>query len=124
MCAQLEVLKKIHEAGKMNGFAIELAEAQATDFRKVQNDIKNLKTDVAAIKTEQARQGGMIEAIFNRLNSNVEKERLDGHKWNLLVSITKHKVAWVILALVLFAFALAGDRLASLVGEIIRRLIV
>ena len=32
MCAQMEVLKKIRKAGKMNGFATELAEAQAEDF--------------------------------------------------------------------------------------------
>lgn len=124
MCAQIEVLKKIRKAGKMNGYAVELAEAQARDFMKVQEDIRNLKTDVADIKTEQARQGGMIEAIFNRLNSPVEAEREAGQKWNLLVSITRHKAAWVILALVLFAFALAGDRMASLVGEIIRRIIL
>lgn len=107
----------------MNGFAVELAEAQAEDFGKVQMDIKNLKQDIADIKTEQARQGGMIEAIFNRLNSPVEAEREAGQKWNLLVSITKHKAAWVILALVLFSFALAGDRMASLMGDIIRKLI-
>lgn len=124
MCAQIEVLKKIRKAGKMNGYAVELAEAQVRDFMKVQEDIRNLKTDVADIKTEQARQGGMIEAIFNRLNSPVEAEREAGQKWNLLVSITRHKAAWVILALVLFAFALAGDRMASLVGEIIRRIIL
>lgn len=123
MCRQLKVLAKIRKAGEMNGFAVELAEAQAEDFGKVQMDIKNLKQDVADIKTEQARQGGMIEAIFNRLNSPVEAEREAGQKWNLLVSITKHKAAWVILALVLVAFALAGDRMANLVGDIIRKLI-
>lgn len=130
MCKQLKVLAKIRKAGKMNGFAVELAEAQAEDFGKVQMDIKNLKQDVADIKTEQARQGeiqakqsGMIEAIFNRLNGPVEAERQAGQKWNLLVSITKHKAAWVILTLCMFSFALAGDRLASLMGDIIRKLV-
>ena len=119
MCAQIQVLKKIRKAGEMNGYAVELAEAQARDFMKVQEDIKNLKTDVADIKTEQARQGGMIEAIFNRLNGPVEAEREAGQKWNLLVSITKHKAAWVILALVLASFALAGERLATIIEKVI-----
>lgn len=119
MCAQTGVLEKIRKAGKMNGFAVELAEAQAKDFMKVQNDIRNLKQDVADMKTEQARQGGMIEAIFNRLNSPVEEERAAGQKWNLLVSITKHKAAWVILAVVLTAFALAGEKLAGIIEKLI-----
>lgn len=119
MCAQTGVLEKIRKAGKMNGFAVELAEAQAKDFVKVQNDIRNLKQDVSDMKTEQARQGGMIEAIFNRLNSPVEQERLDGQKWNLLISITKHKVAWVILALVVLAFAFAGERIATIVEKLL-----
>lgn len=130
MCKQLKVLAKIRKAGKMNGFAVELAEAQAEDFGKVQMDIKNLKQDVADIKTEQARQGeiqarqgGMIEAIFNRLNSPVDAEREAGQKWNLLVSITKHKAAWIILTLCVLSFALAGERLVNVFIDIIKRLI-
>lgn len=119
MCAQTSVLEKIHKAGKMNGFAVELAEAQAKDFIKVQNDIKNLKQDVADMKTEQARQGGMIESIFNYINSPIEAERAAGQKWNLIVSITKHKAAWVILAIVLAAFALAGEKLVSIIEKLI-----
>lgn len=123
MCAQIEVLKKIRKKGKVNGYDVDLAEAQAKDYMSMKHRLDNIETDVNTIKVEQARQGGMIEAIFNRLNSPVEAEREAGQKWNLLVSITKHKAAWVILALVLFAFALAGDRMASLVGEIIRHLL-
>lgn len=123
MCAQLDVLKKIRKKGKVNGYDIDLAEAQAKDYMAMKNRLDNIETDVNAIKVEQARQGGMIEAIFNRLNSPVEEEREAGQKWNLLVSITKHKAAWVILVLVLSAFALAGDRMASLMGDIIRKLI-
>jgi len=119
MCAQVSVLEKIRKAGKMNGFAVELAEAQAKDFMKVQNDIKNLKQDVADMKTEQARQGGMIESIFNYINSPIEAERAAGQKWNLLVSITKHKAAWIILAIVLTAFALAGEKLAGIIEKLI-----
>jgi hypothetical protein len=119
MCAQVDILEKIHKAGKVNGFAVELAEAQARDFMKVQNDIKNLKQDVSDIKTEQARQGGMIESIFNYINSPIEEERAAGQKWNLIVSITKHKAAWVILAIVLMAFSLAGEKLSGIIEKLI-----
>lgn len=119
MCAQTSVLEKIHKAGKMNGFAVELAEAQAKDFMKVQDDIRNVKQDVADMKIEQARQGGMIEAIFNYINSPIEAERAAGQKWNLIVSITKHKAAWVILAVMVISFALAGEKIAAIIERLI-----
>ena len=119
MCAQLDVLKKIHKKGKVNGYDVDLAEAQAKDYLSMKARLDNIESDVSAIKTEQARQGGMIEAIFNRLNSPVEQERLDGQKWNLLTSITKNKAAWIILIIFLIAIALAGERIVSIIDKLI-----
>ena len=107
----------------MNGFAIDLAEAQAKDFVMVKQRVEAIEADVASIKATQVEHGTKLDLIIQRLNSPVEEEREAGQKWNLLVSITKHKAAWVILALVMFAFAMAGDRMASLMGDIIRKLV-
>lgn len=119
MCQQLDVLKKIKKKGRVNGYDIDLAEAQAKDYMDMKARLDNIESDVSAIKTEQARQGGMIEAIFNRLNSPVEQERLDGQKWNLLVSVSKHKSSWAILIIFLIAIALAGERIASIIDKLI-----
>lgn len=119
MCVQLDVLKKIRKKGKVNGYDIDLAEAQAKDYLAMKARLDNIESDVSAIKTEQARQGGMIEAIFNRLNSPIEQERLDGQKWNILTSIAKHRSAWVILIVVLISFALAGNRLVNILEKLI-----
>lgn len=119
VCAQLDVLKKIRKKGKVNGYDVDLAEAQAKDYLSMKARLDNIESDVSAIKTEQARQGGMIEAIFNRLNSPVEQERLDGQKWNLLTSITKNKAAWIILIIFLIAIALAGERIVSIIDKLI-----
>lgn len=119
MCAQLDILKKIRKKGKVNGYSIDLAEAQAKDYLSMKARLDNIESDVSAIKTEQARQGGMIEAIFNRLNSPVEQERLDGQKWNLLTSIAKNKSAWIILIIFLIAIALAGERIVSIIDKLI-----
>lgn len=119
MCAQLDVLKKIRKKGKVNGYDVDLAEAQAKDYLSMKARLDNIESDVSAIKTEQARQGGMIEAIFNRLNSPVEQERLDGQKWNILTSITKNKAAWIILIIFLIAIALAGERIVSIIDKLI-----
>lgn len=119
MCAQLDVLKKIRKKGKVNGYDVDLAEAQAKDYLSMKARLDNIESDVSAIKIEQARQGGMIEAIFNRLNSPVEQERLDGQKWNLLTSITKNKAAWIILIIFLIAIALAGERIVSIIDKLI-----
>lgn len=119
MCAQMEVLKKIRKKGKVNGYDVDLAEAQAKDYMDMKHRLDNIETDVNAIKVEQARQGGMIEAIFNRLNSPVEQERLDGQKWNLLTSIAKNKTAWVILIIFLVAIALAGEKIVGIIDKVI-----
>ena len=119
VCAQLDVLKKIRKKGKVNGYDVDLAEAQAKDYLSMKTRLDNIESDVSAIKTEQARQGGMIEVIFNRLNSPVEQERLDGQKWNILTSITKNKAAWVILIIFLIAIALAGERIVSIIDKLI-----
>ena len=119
MCAQLDVLKKIRKKGRVNGYDVDLAEAQAKDYLSMKARLDNIESDVSAIKTEQARQGGMIEAIFNRLNSPVEQERLDGQKWNILTSITKNKAAWIILIIFLIAIALAGERIVSIIDKLI-----
>lgn len=119
MCAQMEVLKKIRKKGKVNGYDVDLAEAQAKDYMDMKHRLDNIETDVNAIKVEQARQGGMIEAIFNRLNGPVEQERLDGQKWNLLTSITKNKAAWIILIVFFIAIALAGEKIVSIIAKLI-----
>ena len=123
MCAQLDVLKKIRKKGKVNGYDVDLAEAQAKDYVTMKQRVETIESDVSAIKNTLVEHGTKLDLIIARLNSPVEKERLDGQKWNLITSIAKHKAAWVILALVLVAFALAGDRMASLMGDIIRKLI-
>ena len=122
----MEVLKKIRKKGKVNGYDVDLAEAQAKDYVDMKHRLDNIETDVSAIKAEQARQGeiqaeqsGMIKAIFNRLNSPVEEERLAGQKWNLLTSITKNKAAWIILIIFLIAIALAGERIVSIIDKLI-----
>ena len=53
------------------------------------------------------------------IKSPADKERMDGQKWNLLVSITKHKAAWVILILCAISFALAGEKLVSILERLI-----
>lgn len=119
MCQQLEILEKIREKGKVNGYDVDLAEAQAKDYLSMKARLDNIEADVSSIKTEQAVQGGKLDLIIQRLNSPVEQERLDGQKWNLLTSIAKHKSSWIILIIVLIAFALAGDRLVGVLEKIL-----
>lgn len=123
MCAQIDVLKKIRKKGKVNGYDVDLAEAQAKDYVTMKQRVETIESDVSSIRQTLVEHGTKLDLIIARLNSPVEQERLDGQKWNLITSIAKHKAAWVILALVLVAFALAGDRMASLMGDIIRKLV-
>ena len=123
MCAQIEVLKKIRKKGKVNGYDVDLAEAQAKDYMSMKQRVETIESDVSSIKQTLVEHGTKLDLIIQRLNSPVEAEREAGQKWNLLVSITKHKAAWIILTLCLLSFALAGERMADVFIDIIKRLI-
>ena len=116
MCKQKSVVKKIVKAGELNGFAVELAEAQMQDYLTLKRDVDSVRSDVAAIKLEQARQGGMIEAMFNRLNSPVEKERAAGLAWLEVRSLLTSWKGWAIIIFFLMSVALAGDKILQLTG--------
>ena len=119
MCAQLEILKKIRKKGKVNGYDVDLAEAQAKDYMSMKHRLDNIETDVSAIKTDMAVVKSNVDLIVQRLNSPVEQERIDGQKWNLLTSITKNKVAWVILIIFLISIAFAGEKIVSILEKVI-----
>lgn len=125
MCAQLEVLKKIHEKGRVNGYDIELAEAQAKDYIRMDKKVGNIKKDVSSIKKELkkqgemlAKQGGQIDLIVQRMNSPVDAERKDGIIWNELKSIAKTPMGKIIILLMLGCIALSGQRILELIGVI------
>lgn len=125
MCAQLEVLKKVREKGKVNGYDVELAEAQAKDFiminrkvGKIEKDVNGIKKNMEAIKIEQARQGAQIDLIVQRMNSPVDEERKDGIIWKELKSIGKTPMGKIIILLMVGCIALAGQRILELLGLI------
>ena len=121
MCEQFKVLEKIHKEGKMNGYAVELAEAQAMDYDKmnkrmsnIEKDLSHLKKSFAASLKVQARQGGMIEAIFKRINSPVEEERKNGIIWSEIKNIMKTPMGRIIVILAVGCLGLAGEKIIEL----------
>ena len=121
MCEQFKVLEKIHKEGKMNGYAVELAEAQAMDYDKMNKRMSNIEKDLSHLKNsftaslkEQARQGGMIEAIFKRINSPVEEERKNGIVWSEIKSIMKTPTGKVMIILAIGCIGLAGEKIIEL----------
>lgn len=121
MCEQFKVLEKIHKEGKMNGYAVELAEAQAMDYDKMNKRMSNIEKDLSHLKNsfttslkEQARQGGMIEAIFKRINSPVEEERKNGIVWSEIKNIMKTPTGKVMIILAIGCIGLAGEKIIEL----------
>ena len=121
MCKQKEVIDKIRKAGKLDGFFMELSEAQMQDHEKMtkrmsrmEKDISHMKKDFAASLKEQARQGGIIEAIFKRINSPVEEERKNGIIWSEIKSIMKTPTGKVIMILAIGCIGLAGEKIIEL----------
>ena len=125
MCQQLEILEKIREKGKVNGYDIDLAEAQARDYirmdkkvGKIEKDVGLMKKDIRALLENQARQGGQIDLIVKRLNSPVEEERKDAIFWQQVKSIGKTTTGKIIILLMVGSIALAGQRILELLGLI------
>ncbi len=125
MCAQLEVLKKVREKGRVNGYDVELAEAQAKDFIIMNKKVVKIEKDVSSIKKEQkkqgemlARQGGQIDMIVQYINSPAEEERKDGIIWKEIKNIAKTSLGKIIIILMIGCVALAGSRILELLGLI------
>ena len=131
MCHIMSVLEALQKKKSItNKDVVALAEAQAQDTMQHKKEhaemvgrMAKLEADVAVMKEDISTIKGNIQVIMEYIKSPADKERMDGQKWNLLVSITKHKVAWIILTVVLLSFALAGDRMVGVVIDIIKRLI-
>lgn len=121
MCKQKEVIDKIQKAGKLDSFIVELSEAQMQDYDKmnkrmsnIEKDLSHLKKSFAASLKEQARQGGMIEAIFKRINSPVEEERKNGIIWSEIKNIMKTPMGRIIVILAVGCLGLAGEKIIEL----------
>lgn len=118
MCSQKQVIEKIKKAKKNKGWTLDLAEAQMSDYVALKKDVDTVKSDVQAIKTEQAVQGGKLDLIIQRLNSPVEEERKDGIFWNQIKSLLKTTIGKIVLLLMIGCIALAGQRILELIGLI------
>lgn len=116
MCEQLRVLEKIRKEGKVNGFATELAEAQAKDYVSMLRRLDAMEIEQQRQGTEQARQGGMIEAIFSHIHSPIEQERQAGMVWLELRKFLSSWKGWAIIVFFLMAVALAGEKIMQLTG--------
>lgn len=114
MCAQMEVLKKIRKAGKMNGFAVELAEAQAEDFMAFR---KEFKTVMQKVVETQIKQGAQLDLVVKYINSPAEQERKDGIVWHEIKLALKSWKGWSIILIFLLALSLAGEKLWQIFGD-------
>ena len=125
MCQQLDILEKIRAKGKVNGYDIDLAEAQARDYIRmdkkvgqIEKDVGLMKKDIRVLLENQARQGGQIDLIVKRLDSPVEEERKDAIFWRQIKAIGKTPTGKVVIVLMIGSIALAGQRILELLGLI------
>lgn len=116
MCAQLEILEKIRKKGKVNGYDVDLAEAQAKDYMAMKHRLDNIESDVSSIKTEQAVQGGKLDLIIQRLNSPVEQERIQSAYWRAFQTIAKSPKTWIFVIILIFLIAMTGQEIKQLLG--------
>lgn len=125
MCKQRTVVQKIVEHNEVNGFGVELAQAQMEDYVAMDRKVSRIEKDVSSIKKEQkkqgemlARQGGQIDMIVKYINSPAEEERKDGIIWKEIKNIAKTSMGKIIIVLMLGCIALSGQRIFELIGLI------
>ena len=125
MCEQIKVLEKIRKKGAVNGYANELAEAQAKDFVLMDKKVSRIEKDVGSIKKEQKKQGemlaklgGQMELVINRMNSPVDAERADGIFWKQVKDMLKTTTGRIVVLLIIGCVGLAGQRILELFGLI------
>jgi len=125
MCQQLEILEKIREKGKVNGFDVDLAEAQAKDYIRmdkkvgaIEKDVRLMKKDIRVLLENQARQGGQIDLIVKRMNSPVEEERKDAIFWQQIKGMLSTTMGKIFILLAFGCIGLSGQRILELIGII------
>jgi integrase len=125
MCYQTEILDKIHEHGKVNGYAVELAEAQAKDYVTMNKKVARIEKDVNSIKKEQkiqremlARQGGQLDVVVQYIKSPAEEERKNGLIWSEIKKLINSPMGKTIILLLIFCLGLTGQRIMELTGII------
>lgn len=114
MCEQLTILKKIRKKGKVNGYDVDLAEAQAKDYMSMKRRLDQIETTVDAIQKKQIEQDTKFDLIIQRLNSPVEQERKDGIIWNEIRLALKSWKGWGLIIFFLMSVALAGEKISQL----------
>lgn len=123
MCFQLKVLKKIQAKGRINGYDMELAEAQAKDFIRLNEKITSLeqefkvfRADIEEIKSNQQVMSGNIQLIVQTLNGPMNEEKKASAVYSEFKNIIHSWKAWVLMILVIMAIALAGEKLLQLLN--------
>lgn len=132
MCMQRSVVKKIVEANEVNGFGVELAQAQMEDYiamdkkiSRVERDVTAVKKELTSMKKEQkrqgemlARQGGQIDLIAQYINSPAEEERKNGIIWGELKAMAKNPMGKIMILLAIGCLCMTGQRIMELFGII------
>ena len=130
MCQQMRVLEKVRQAGEINGFGVELAEAQAQDFMSLNRQVNSLVKKNTAMEKRQIEQGkaldeqaktlayitGKVEFLVKQATSPLDEERIQGAYWRALATVMKSKTMWLVLVIIIFLIAMTGSEIKHLLG--------
>ena len=114
----MEILKKVRDKGQVNGYGVELAEAQAKDYM-------NTKKKIDAIEARQIKQGkmltklsGQFDVLIKYVTSPAEEERKEGIVWKEIKNMAKTPLGKTLIIIFLFSLFLTGQRIMEITGII------
>ena len=118
MCKQVDVLKKIRKKGRVNGYDVELAEAQCEDFMEMAKRITSIEKKLSEVDTKLAVQDGKLDLILQRLDGGVDTMSKEGLVWHEIKGWVSSWKFWALLILFLCCVALAGEKILSILSWI------
>ena len=91
-------------------------ESMERDLASVKKDVTSIKKDINDTKTDIAEIKGQMAVIIKYIESPAEEERIQGAYWRALSTVTKSKIFWLVIVILIFLIAMTGNEIKSLLG--------
>lgn len=91
-------------------------EKMEKDLATVKEDVTGIKKDIASTREDIAEIKGRVETVVRYIESPAEGERMHGAYWRALATVTKSKVFWLVIIVLVFLIAMTGHEVKSLLG--------
>ncbi|MBQ8671038.1 MAG: hypothetical protein IJ525_00780 [Alphaproteobacteria bacterium] len=95
----LETIKKTKGKGGMTALQIELANAQAEDYRDMKREITSIKSDMNAVKNDLSEVKRDLASVTGKLDLLI-KQGENKPLLTIILELIKNKYFWLVVSLI------------------------